>query len=159
MTIKSKFISYFEGYFNNQAQAFYMPREFAMIELTHVKISSNKFKVTQKYIIDKEPYRQAIIEVTQKDGKILLKSYRDVEDQPYLEGCDVVFEYDSEKDEFHGQNTCNECFVEKNGKNSYLLTEAFLGKDYYNVIDKGMDPETNEQIWGSYHGLFQFDRK
>lgn len=159
MTLKSKFISYFEGYFNNQAQAFYMPREFAMIELTHVKISTNKFKVTQKYIIDKEPYREAIIEVTQKNGKILLKSYKNSEEPLYLEGCDVEFEYDEEKDEFHGKNTCNECFVEKNGKNTYLATEAFLGNNYYNVIDKGMDLETNEQVWGSYHGVFQFDRK
>jgi hypothetical protein len=40
-----------------------------------------------------------------------------------------------------------------------LVTEAILGNNYYNVIDKGMDPETNEQLWGSYHGMFQFDRK
>ena len=52
MTIKAKFISYFEGYFNNQKQAFHMPREFALIEVNHTKISANKFRVTQKYIID-----------------------------------------------------------------------------------------------------------
>jgi CpeT protein len=159
MTIKAKFISYFEGYFNNQKQAFHMPREFALIEVNHTKISANKFRVTQKYIIDQHPYRQSIIEVTQKDGKIILKSYRDTEDQPYLSGCDVEFEYNEEKDEFHGQNTCKECFIEKNGKNTYLVTEAYLGKDYYTVIDKGYDPETDSQVWGSYHGHFLFDRK
>jgi len=159
MTIKSKFISYFEGYFDNQRQAFYMPREFALIEVNHRKVSANKFRVTQKYVMDPEPYRQAIIQVTVKDGNIILKSYRDTEEQPYLEGCDVSFTYDKEKDEFHGQNICNECFVEKNGKNTYLATEAFLGNNYYNVIDKGIDIDTNEQVWGSYHGLFQFDRK
>jgi CpeT protein len=159
MNIKSKFISYFEGYFNNQAQAFHMPREFALIEVIHTKISANKFKVTQKYIIDSEPYRQSIIEVTQDDEKIVLKSYKDEEKNLYLDGCDVVFEYNKETDVFHGKNVCNECFVEKFGKNTYLVTEAFLTKDSYHVIDKGMDPETNQQVWGSYHGLFQFDRK
>jgi len=159
MTIKSKFISYFEGYFNNQAQAFYMPREFALIEVIHKKLSSSKFQVTQKYIIDQEPYRQSIIEVTQSDGKIILKSYKDEEGKIYLDGCDVIFEYDEETDVFHGKNACNDCFVEKLGKNTYLITEAFLTKDSYHVVDKGMDPETHEQVWGSYHGLFQFDRK
>jgi CpeT protein len=136
-----------------------MPREFALIEVVHTKISKNKFKVTQKYIIDSEPYRQAFIEITEKDGKIILKSFKDEEQNVYLDGCDVVFEYDKEKDEFHGQNTCNECFVEKFGKNTYLVTEAFLTNNSYHVVDKGFDPETDEQVWGSYHGLFQFDRK
>ena len=105
-------------------------------------------------------HRNSIIEVTQQDGKVILKSYKqEGEELVYLEGCDVEFTYDKEKDEFHGQNTCKECFVEKGGKNTYLVTEAFLGNNYYNVVDKGMDPETDEQVWGSYHGLFQFDRK
>jgi CpeT protein len=160
MTIKTKFISYFEGYFDNQKQAFYMPREFALIEVNHTKISTNKFKVTQKYVMDANPYRNSIIEVTQQDGKIILKSYKqDDETETYLSGCDVEFIYDEEKDEFHGKNTCKECFVEKGGKNTYLVTEAVLGNNYYNVIDKGHDPETDQQLWGSYHGLFQFDRK
>jgi CpeT protein len=159
MSIKTKFISYFEGYFNNQKQAFNMPREFAMIEVNHIKISANKFKVTNKYIIDSKPYRQSIIEVTLKDDKIVLKSHRDDEKQSYLDGCDVEFTYDKERDEFYGKNICKECFVEKLGKNTYLMTEACLGKNYYNVIDRGHDPETDEQVWGSYHGMFQFDRK
>ena len=160
MTIKTKFISYFEGYFDNQKQAFYMPREFALIEVNHRKISTTKFTVTQKYVMDAEPYRNSIIEVNQRDGKIVLKSYKQEGGElVYLNGCDIEFDYDEEKDEFHGQNICNECFVEKGGKNTYLSTEAFLGNNYYNVVDKGFDPETNEQVWGSYHGMFQFDRK
>ena len=159
MTIKSKFISYFEGYFNNQRQAFHKPREFALIELTHTKIASSKFRVVQKYIIDNDPYRKAVVEVTQKDGKIILKSYVDDENLTYKEGCDIVFEYDEELDRFHGQNVCNECYVFKGGKNTYLMTEAFLGDNYYAVVDRGHDPETHEQVWGSYHGYFEFDRK
>ena len=27
------------------------------------------------------------------------------------------------------------------------------------LIDKGYDVETDEQIWGSYNGHFEFDRK
>ena len=48
-----EFCNYFEGYFNNQAQAFNYPREFAMIELNHRRIEgTNKFTVTQGYVMD-----------------------------------------------------------------------------------------------------------
>ena len=159
MTAKSKFISYFEGYFDNQRQAFHQPREFALIELNHTKISASKFRVSQKYIIDNDPYRKAIVEVTQKDGKIILKSYEDTEELTYKQGCDIIFEYDEEHDKFHGRNACNECYVQKGTYETYLMTEAFLGNDYYTVVDVGLDVNTNEQRWGSNHGFFHFDRK
>ena len=160
MTLKSKFISYFEGYFDNQRQAFHMPREFALIEVNHKKLSTNKFTVTQKYIIDTNPYRNSIVEITQDDQKIVLKSYKkEGRKHILLEGCDIEFIYDNIKDEFYGRNNCNKCYVEKNGKTSYLMTEAVLGNGYYHVMDKGLSPETNEQLWGSFHGMFQFDRK
>jgi len=159
LTIKSKFISYFEGYFNNQRQAFNMPREFAMIEINHTKLDKNTFRITQKYIKSKDPYRIAIVEISQKNGKILLKSYDNSEDRQYKKGCDIIFEYDERLDRFHGQNVCKKCYVEKSGINSYLMTEAFLSKDRYKVVDKGYDLETHKQIWGSYNGFFDFDRK
>ena len=160
MSLKSKFISYFEGYFDNQRQAFHMPREFALIEVNHKKLSASKFTVTQKYVIDENPYRNSIVEVTQEDQKIVLKSYKkEGKKHIHLVGCDVEFIYDSQKDEFIGRNNCNQCFIEKFGRNSYLMTEAVLGNGYYNVMDKGLCPETNEQIWGSFYGMFQFDRK
>lgn len=160
MTLKSKFISYFEGYFDNQKQAFYMPREFALIEVNHRKISAGKFTVSQKYVIDEYPYRESIIEVTEEDQKIILRSYKkEGKSHIYLNGCDVEFVYNGEKNEFYGRNNCNECFVEKDGRKSYLMTEAILGNNYYHVIDRGLSPETNEQLWGSFYGMFQFDRK
>lgn len=39
------------------------------------------------------------------------------------------------------------------------MTESILSNDHYHVIDKGYDLDTNEQIWGSYHGYFEFDKK
>ena len=79
--MKEKFSEYFEGYFNNQTQAFNQPREFAMIELTHTKLNENKFSVSQKYVMDPEPYRKTIIEVIEQDGKILIKNYKHDENQ------------------------------------------------------------------------------
>ena len=155
--MKEKFFEYFEGYFNNQKQAFNQPREFAMIELTHTKLNENRFSVSQKYVMDPEPYRKTIIEVIERDGKILIKNYKHDENQEYLPGCDVTFEY--RDGEFYGKNTCNECYVQRGIKNTYLITESILSNGHYNVIDKGYDIDTHEQLWGSYHGYFQFDKK
>jgi len=75
-----EFCSYFEGYFNNQKQAFNHPREFAMIELQHTKVSDNLFQVTQGYVMDSgNPYREVEIEVIDQpeNDRILLKTYKD----------------------------------------------------------------------------------
>ena len=162
MSLKEKFISWFTGYFNNQRQAFHRPREFAMIELTHTAVEGedDTFRVMQKYVIDPDPYRQAIIVIEEQGEDILLKSYNDDEERAYKEGCDVRFRYEEELDRFVGANLCDTCMVERvPGVPSYLKTEAVLGEDYYSVKDTGHNPETHDQIWGSQHGFFEFDRK
>jgi CpeT protein len=157
------FIKYFEGYFNNQTQAFTYPRDFALIQLTHTKISDYKFLIEQSYIHENSPYRVSIINVTQVKNKILLQSYKNDSQETYTTGCDVLFEYNKSTDTFHGKNTCKECFVDKGGMTTYLLTEAFLTNDIYTVVDRGMNPETHEQVWGSFtdvnNGFYIFDRK
>ena len=65
--MKQKFFEYFEGYFNNQRQAFNYPTKFAMIELTHLRLDENRFKVSQKYVTDPETYRKTIIEIISGD--------------------------------------------------------------------------------------------
>ncbi len=153
--MKDTFFEYFEGYFNNQKQAFKFPSKFALIELTHKKISSDSFLIEQNYVSEKDPYRKTIIKIIEKENYLLVKNYK--EDNTYLKGCDVIFKYINE--EFHGKITCNDCFVPYQGKNTYLITESILGNGYYKVIDKGYDVETHNQIWGSFNGHFKFDRK
>ena len=41
---------------------------------------------------------------------------------------------------------------------TYLQTDVVLGKDYYNVVDRGFKVGTAEQIWGSKHGSFEFKK-
>ena len=86
-----EFCSYFEGYFNNQMQAFNYPREFAMIELNHRRIEgTNRFTVTQGYVMDGNPYRSVEIEVIDDsdNDQVILKTYKDDE---HIPGCDCVF--------------------------------------------------------------------
>mgnify|MGYP003333956097 FL=1 len=151
------FIEYFEGYFNNQTQAFTNPHGFAFIELTHKKVGDNIFHVKQNYLHETQPYRDAIIKVFELNDKILLKNYQPEEELTYMNGCDILFDWDGT--EFHGKNMCNECYIHRGGRDTYLVTESFLGNGYYKVIDKGMDVTTNEHVWGSFNGFFEFDRK
>jgi CpeT protein len=154
--MKDLFCKYFEGYFDNQNQAFTRPHDFALILVNHKYIDVDTFKVTQEYSYEDKPYRSNIVRVFEQDQKILLKNYKE-DGLTYLDGCDTIFEFDGV--EFHGKNVCNECYIHKDGKDTYLMTEILLGNGYYRVIDKGFDVETHQHVWGSFNGFFEFDRK
>jgi len=148
------FCEYFEGTFNNKMQAMSYPTKFAMIELVHEKIDDYKFRVVQRYYVDKRPYRKSVVEIVPHGTDILVQNYKDDQELTYLPGCDILFNVKGE--EFHGKNICKDCFVTWSGKETYLQTQSILRKDSYLVIDRGYDVYTDEHIWGSFHGHFKF---
>ena len=157
-----KFCEWFEGEWNNQQQAFSNPTRFAMIEVFHEKIENNKFSIMQQYMIDKNPYRQAIVEVVQLDDyTILLKNYR--EDLTPLTGCDIIVKYSSKNEEFVGSNMTNDCIIPRmhNGVivETFLSTQFVLQEKTYKVMDKGISMESGKQIWGSEYGMFEFTKQ
>jgi hypothetical protein len=135
-------------------QAMSHPTKFAMIEMIHEKIGENQFRCTQQYYVDKRAYRKSVIEVIPHESTLLVKNYKEEKELTYLSGCDIIFELIG--DEFHGKNLCKTCFVSWSGKETYLQTQSILGNGYYHVIDKGYDINTDEHIWGSFNGNFQF---
>jgi CpeT protein len=150
-----KFCEYFNGYFNNQKQAYSYPSKFALIELYHEKLDNYKFRVKQKYSISDTPYRESIIKIIENDNFLLLKNYKN-DGETELNGCDVlVFEKEGE---FLGKNISNQCIIKNQGRDTYLVTESILGEGYYKVVDKGYDLYTNDQVWGSYNGFFCFNK-
>jgi CpeT protein len=72
-------------------------------------------------------------------------------------GCDNIFVKRNEV--YYGIISGCDCIVEKNGKTSFLYTASELSKTQYKVIDRGYDPETKKMIWGSEHGMFEFDKE
>jgi len=153
-----EFCEYFEGIFDNKIQAMHNPRHFAMIELVHTLYGKHKFRCIQRFYVDKRQYRNTVLSVYEQDSKILVKNFKEKNPETgeltYLKGCDTIFEKIGE--EFHGKNLCKTCYVTWSGKETYLQTQSVLGKNYYNVIDKGYDVNTDEHIWGSFNGEFQF---
>ena len=170
----NQFLDYLIGEFNNKRQAFSYPTRYAYILILHRKISDDLIYGEQAYAFqDVRPYRQFVLRPIQEGEKIKVINYdikdplrfvkgKDidtiVEDDLILrDGCDTVFTY--RDNVYYGSLDGCECFVDWQGKKTYLQNKVELGLNYYNVFDKGMCSETNTQIWGSQHGFFQFDKQ
>ncbi|MDX1977431.1 MAG: chromophore lyase CpcT/CpeT, partial [Pseudanabaenaceae cyanobacterium bins.68] len=75
-----------------------------------------------------------------------------------LPGCDMQVTYGSGK--FSGQvEPGKNCCVFRNGKNTYLSSEFEVTEQTYSSLDRGNDPETDERVWGSIAGAFEFKKK
>jgi CpeT protein len=169
-----EFKEFLLGSFNNRRQAFSFPSQYSQISLKHVLLPNGMIYGEQWYSVRKQPpYRQFVLEAREVDEKIVVSSYKvkdggkflyfkDVEnikeeDLEKNEGCDCIFI--KKDDTYYGRIIGCDCIVEKNGKTSFLFTMSELRERTYRVIDRGYCPETKEMIWGSEHGMFEFDKQ
>jgi hypothetical protein len=49
--------------------------------------------------------------------------------------------------------------VVRNGKETYLASEFEISEHHFSSLDRGYDPDTDERIWGSIAGAFEFKKK
>jgi len=173
-----QFYEWFEGRFNNKIQAFSHPSKFAYIVVEHRAVNNHGlFYGEQAYFNQtKKPYRQFILQISEVHDKIIVRSMEPVDKSLYLgfnnlntlaaspltykSGCDTIFTYRPEAKQYLGEIEpgCG-CMVKWGEKDSYLQNVAALGEGWYNVEDKGFDPQTNQQLWGSRHGRFLFKKE
>jgi len=168
------FLELLEGHFSNKKQAQGHPTRYAHIHIKHVKIGKTRFYGEQAYNYARQrPYRQFVIDVIEEDGKYRLKNYElNAPDRfvgcknleaisdthlTYREGCDIIFEQAGEKTFKGGTSTC-ECYVQWQGKQTFLENNILLTDTEYQVIDIGRDVETKQKVWGSNWGHLKFDR-
>ena len=172
-----KFEEWLEGKFNNRIQAFTHPSRYAYIVVQHRKVGDHLFYGEQAYFNKlNTPYRQFILQESEKDGTIVVKNYEVPDKSRYLGfknlneladlnltykvGCDTIFRYYNDIGEkFAGeiQPGC-QCKVDWAGQETYLNNNAVLTDSCYNVEDKGHDPATHQQVWGSRYGQFMFNK-
>ena len=50
------------------------------------------------------------------------------------------------------------CLVERKGSLAYLVSSFEIDPRGMRTIDRGHDPATHEQLWGSLAGPFEFER-
>jgi CpeT protein len=169
-----EFKEFLLGSWDNRRQAFSFPSQYSQISLRHELLQNGMIYGEQRYTVRKQPpYRQFVLEVKQVEDKIIVSSYKVRDGNKYLyftdidkitkddleknEGCDCIFI--KQEDTYIGRIIGCDCIVERNGKESFLVTISILKKDKYKVIDRGYSPETKEMLWGSEHGMFEFDKE
>ena len=163
-----KFREWFEGTWENKVQAFTYPARFAMVRIIHKRVG-NYFYGEQAYNYQlHSPYRTFVIEPVEEGNNIRIKNFtfdkskhRGFKDLESLEltpkpECDNICTFNGR--EFRGSNNHCDCLVPWKDEMTYLQTDVVLGKDYYNVVDRGFKIGTAEQIWGSKHGSFEFKK-
>ena len=149
-----KFIDWYVGSFTNRKQALSHPFMFKEVRLTHKYMGDNTFYGEQKTVYTDNTYRKFKNVISESDGLIIAKNYT-LEDK-YMPNCDMVFKFDGEQ--FVGEVEGCDCFVEREGKQTYVKNSTYLSEDSYKVYDRGYEVDTDEYVWGSRWGHFKFIR-
>jgi hypothetical protein len=178
-------VTWMAGEFSNQAQAFENPPFFAHIRVCMRPLPLSVFgglglflEQAYDFAID-QPYRVRVLEFLEVDGQIAVPHYRLKDEKRFLGaarnpaqlanltrnqldlmcGCGMNVEWTG-----NGFKGCVEpgkkCRVERKGQESYLDNEFEVLEQGQKLIslDRGRDLVTDERLWGSIAGPFEFTR-
>jgi CpeT protein len=71
--------------------------------------------------------------------------------------CSMIFSVDGEM--FRGRvEPGNKCLIERNGVMTYLISDVEITETTWVSLDKGMDINTHEKLWGSAFGMLKFEK-
>lgn len=172
------------GDFSNYQQASENPRQFAHIHvffrpLPFEFFSSIGFYSEQVYDYDLwTPYRQGVHRLIDNGDHIYIENYA-LKDAYLYAGaaretsirntithacierrhhCSMVFTRHG--DRFRGEvEPGNLCRIDKNGCQTYLVSDVDITETTWASLDKGLDVNTHQQIWGSEHGALRFEKR
>ncbi len=169
--------------FSNQEQAFENPPFYAHIRvcirpLPLELLSGVSLLVEQAYdYMLNEPYRLRVLKLIKASDRIEIENYiLKQEEQFYgasrdpqrlqtlkaehlekLPGCNMIVEWTGRS--FEGRVEPGKgCIVVRKGQKTYLDSSFEIDGDKFISLDRGRDPETDEHVWGSVAGPFQFVR-
>ncbi|MDY6939638.1 MAG: chromophore lyase CpcT/CpeT [Cyanobacteriota bacterium] len=169
--------------FSNQEQAFENPPLFAQIRvcmrpLPYELLSGYSVYLEQAYAISlNQPYRTRVLKFAVVDDRIQVENYaiRDKEEffgasrdrerlaklsgdrLEKLSGCNFIVEWTGQSFKAVVEPG-KACMVERNGKNTYLDSTFEVSEKGLMSLDRGRDPQTDEHVWGSIAGPFEFAR-
>lgn len=170
--------------FSNQAQAIENPPFFAHIRvcmrpLPPSFLTGSCLYLEQAYdFMLGQPYRIRVLHFLPQKDYILLENYsfqeqekvigaaRDpqklaqisVEQLEKMPGCDMTVRWTGES--FIGKVVPGKnCIVVRKGKTSYLDNEFEITNEKLISYDRGRDPDTDELLWGSIAGPFEFEKR
>jgi CpeT protein len=171
------------GDFSNHKQAAAEPQHYAHIRIFFRPLpfeffNSIGFYSEQVYDYDLwSPYRQGVHKLVDRGEDTYIENYS-LKDAMLYAGaarepeilktithdclerrcnCSMIFHRKGEI--FRGQvEPGNQCFVERNGAQTYLISDVEIGENTWVSLDKGMDINTHEKIWGSAFGMLKFEK-
>lgn len=167
--------------FSNQEQAYANPPFFAHIRVCMRPLDSELLEGTSLFLEQaydfmlNQPYRLRIIKLSVVDDRIELENYKVKEQEQFygasrnpellstltpdliekMDGCDMNVTWTGSC--FHGEiKPGKACIVERKGKITYLDNSFDITNQKLISYDRGRDPETDELVWGSVAGPFEF---
>ena len=168
--------------FSNQQQAFDNPPLYAHILVKFrplPQLEPGSLLLDQSYAINPAaPYRLRVLRAEQSGDGLIIHNQSIRDDQRFwgaiddaerraqitaadlspLEGCAYVVRETTEGFIGEVEPGCK-CMVERKGALSYLVSSFELSGRGMRTIDRGHDPQTHEQLWGSLAGPFEFERE
>ena len=174
-------VSWMAADYSNQAQAFENPPFFAHIRvcmrpLPEELLGSPSLFLEQAYdFMLNSPYRLRVLKFGLKDNRIELENYKVQTQEDFfgasrdrdkleqltpdllekMPGCDMTVDWMG--DHFQGKiKPGKACIVERKGKITYLDNSFQIDQEKLISYDRGRDPETDELVWGSIAGPFEF---
>ncbi|MBW4675892.1 MAG: chromophore lyase CpcT/CpeT [Desmonostoc geniculatum HA4340-LM1] len=172
------------GDFSNQKQSFANPQLYAHIHIFFRPLPFEFFSAVGFYseqVYDHDlwtPYRQGVHRLVDLGDRIYIENYS-LKDPVLYAGagreldilktitpqnierrynCSMVFVREGEM--FRGSvEPGNECLIPRNGRQTYLVSDVEITDHTWISLDKGMDIETHEQIWGSTAGPLRFEKR
>jgi CpeT protein len=171
------------GDFSNHKQAAAEPQHYAHIRIFFRPLPFEFFNAIGFYseqVYDYDlwsPYRQGVHKLVDRGEDTYIENYS-LKDAMLYAGaarepeilktithdclerrcnCSMIFRREGEL--FRGQvEPGNQCFVERNGAQTYLISDVEIGENTWVSLDKGMDINTHEKLWGSAFGMLRFEK-
>ena len=167
--------------FSNQQQAFENPPLYAHILVKFrplPQLAPGSLLLEQSYAINPAaPYRIRVLRAEQQGEGLIIHNQALHDDQRFwgavddadkraairaedlraLDGCAYMVRESAGGFSGEVEPGCR-CLVERKGAMSYLVSSFELSASGMRTIDRGHDPATHEQLWGSLAGPFEFER-
>ncbi|MEB3193205.1 MAG: chromophore lyase CpcT/CpeT [Snowella sp.] len=172
------------GDFSNAQQSVENPQQFAHIHIYFRPLPFEFFNAIGFYseqVYDYDlwtPYRQGVHRLVDQEDQIYIENYS-LEDPVQYAGaarelsilatikpqairrryhCSMVFK--REGDSFRGAvEPGNQCLIEKRGCQTYLVSEVEVTAKTWRSLDRGLDVNSHQQVWGSQFGSLYFEKR
>lgn len=172
------------GDFSNYKQSFEQPQQFAHIHIFFRPLPFDFFNAIGFYseqVYDHDlwtPYRQGVHRLVDQGDQIYIENYGLEEPMLYAGAarelsilrtikpdcierryhCSMIFKREGEM--FRGSvEPGNKCLIEKKGCLTYLISDVEVTETTWLSLDRGMDMETSQQVWGSTFGPLRFEKR